>query len=558
MKDIPTRLLLAVEEGELSFFSLQVAQSFDPTSFEEALFLAALWDHSARGHLCLHNESNLRDFGSLAKEISLVLQEPAFLQEKPYICFPEENVSYLCRPVAIWNDRIYWQKNWLYESYILQEIQRLFSDASFSLEKKDTFFARVDSDPHLRLDQKNAIKNVCTRPFSLILGGPGTGKTFTITKLVRYFADWTGAKAKILLTAPTGKADYNLEQKIGEKNKEISFSLEVKTLHAVLGRTKNRSFSFASSPLPYDLIIVDEAAMIDAGLMAELLLKVSSSTRLVFVGDPDQLPAIESGSILYDLSQDASCVFSLAKATRFSNQALIDFSYAIKVCDLQFMEQCLKEENSIAWKCAETNEDLEKQVLFSLEEYIQKWSEKKSIGDALDYMQKVQYICPWKEGKIGVHSINTWCHTSLVAKERSSYFFPVIITENQKEYQVYNGMQGVLMRAEHSTEEAIYFPGKDPIVFSAVQPEKKPSFAFAFCLSVHKSQGSEFDEVRMILPERSDCFGRKMLYSGVTRAKKDLAIFSSKDTLFEAAKKDSWKDSSIALRQKINQSSMCT
>ena len=255
------------------YFAKKVLRQYPNLPQESLSFFANLMAFSRSGHICL-KMSDLCKIDSESEKMIFFLRE--FLQANP------KNF-----PVFEKNGRFYLQRNWVYETRFLSHCKRLMQTIPDEIQD-------FQMDPKLNCLQKEAIVKVIRHPLSLITGGPGTGKTYTAAKLIESLH--LEKECRIVLTAPTGKAAARLEAGIGKRP-----NIQCGTLHSLLGIRSSRDFEEEGSILLADLVIVDECSMIDVRLFAHLLASLKEGCRLILMGDADQLPSIESGSVFADL-----------------------------------------------------------------------------------------------------------------------------------------------------------------------------------------------------------------------------------------------------------------
>ncbi|MCP5468925.1 MAG: AAA family ATPase [Chlamydiales bacterium] len=382
------------------------AQKFGGGAFLEALLASA-----REGHLCLQvGEEVFPSFGERDEEIRK-------------LATPIRGV------VVQKNERFYLKRNWELEQRFLHHFKRLLAQEVEALQ--------VEDDPSLDPEQMEAVRTALCHPLTLISGGPGTGKSFTATKIIENF------KGSVAVAAPTGKAAANLRH----------LDCPVKTLHSLL-----------SKRLYYDLVVVDEGSMIDAELMTKLFAAVQG--RLVILGDRDQLPPIATGHFFSDLTTIAPCCY-LNKCHRAELQEIVDIAKAVK------------EGKSVPY------------------EPLENFKEKPD---------DVTLLTPLRKGPYGVERLNERFY--------KPGRVPIMITENAQ--GLVNGETGWLEEGQTSWG----------------MPESMlPKYEYAYALSVHKSQGSEYDRVWLLLPPGSERFGREMLYTAITRARKEIRIFAAENVL---------------------------
>lgn len=361
---------------------------------------------------------------------------------------------------------------------------------------------------------EHLIRMLRTTAPALLLGGPGTGKTYTAAQMVRAFAH---EGLHITLAAPTGKAVAQLESSVRRligDDKNVRY----KTVHALL-----------KGPLFEDVVLIDECSMLDVRLFAKLLSALHTGTRLILVGDPDQLPPVEAGSIFTDIAESGVLPCTrLTTCLRTERQEIAAFAECIRTSDVAQARAFLIDQK-IGWADMALEEG-SKRSLYPL-----LWEKVKSGVCLLSCM---------RQGPFGVDALNAYFQEQSVREGMKTS--PILITRTNHELELYNGDLGTLQ-----DDHALFPDRKTTAVLRKIPALALPSYEMGYCLSVHKSQGSEYDEVFVLVPKGSEVFGREMLYTAATRAKKKVAFGGALDEILLVMQKSARKLSALSATLKI-------
>jgi exodeoxyribonuclease V alpha subunit len=385
-----------------------------------------------------------------------------------HLCIEDAKVANLKpHPLVVADvNRLYLKRNWVDETRVIDNLKRLvgpFPNPPVAFEG-------------LTADQEAAAQMAMCQAVSIITGGPGTGKTHIAKAVAQAVGD------RVVLMAPTGKAAAGLQQ--------IGSHVRAGTVHAILGIRSRRDFLKEGSYLPADLVIVDECSMMDASLFAYLLGSISKGTRLVLMGDADQLPAVGSGSLFADLV-DLLPTTRLKQVLRSREEKILSLAEAIRRGDGD-------------------------EVVRRIEPWDERWREGGCILSCM------------REGPLGVNALN---------QRFKAVPAPIILKRTNYDVGLYNGETGLLMH-DHAL-----FSGDRKIPLG-----KLPEYEYAYALSVHKSQGSEFDHVTILVPKGSEVFGREVLYTAVTRARHSICLAGDVETIRQTALRSSRKISGLRAR----------
>lgn len=439
------------------------------------------------------------------------------------------------------HDRLYLRRYWEYEQQLAQAILSRAAASSPAAREDETDL------------QKVAAARAVAQKFTVITGGPGTGKTQTVTTILRLLlAQPDGEKLRIALAAPTGKAAARLTESV----RAVQQTFEATTIHRLLGYLPG-SASFrhdADHPLNADVVIVDEASMVDLALMAKLVAAVPPAARLILLGDRDQLASVEAGSVLADICAAAAeaspneplgrAVVALQHSFRFAKSGgIYRVSSAVNAGDAEAaigaLQQTVDEE--ARWEplpsSARLPAALRERVLGAFRPCL----EANDPLQALARLKEFRILCAVRHGPFGVEHLNAiaeelLAQAGLIAPKRGWYGGqPLTITANDYNLGLFNGDSGIILPDPESDEELRAFFLSAEGKLRRYLPSRLPQHETAFAMTVHKSQGSELDRLLLILPEKeSPLLTRELLYTAITRARQQVEIWASEEVLRSA------------------------
>jgi exodeoxyribonuclease V alpha subunit len=392
--------------------------------------------------------------------------------------------------------------------------------------------------------------------FRVITGGPGTGKTTRIAELLVETLERT-PELRVALAAPTGKAAARLSESVRLRLDGMKASPEVRarvpqsarTVHRLLGYQpdRDRFWSRAGTPLPYDLVILDEASMVDVLLMDALVTALPSHATLLLVGDQDQLSSVEAGDVLGAICRVAHDVGSgnalhasvqrLTRSYRFeAHPAIGDAAAAILAGDAAALSAVVHDvaRTDVRWTPAPRDRA---ELLALLVPHLERCLAAETPAAALTALDGFRVLCGEREGTWGVSGINAeverWLRSQgTVITERWYHRRPVMAMANDYGTQVFNGDVGVAWDTDG--ELLVHFPGPEGTT-RAIQPARLPETQTAWAMTVHKAQGSEFTNVIVMLPAKgSRVLGRELLYTAVTRARSHVLIVGDESVMRSA------------------------
>jgi len=497
-------------------------------------------------------------------------------------------------------NRLYFYRHWRDESFVARSIldraQRLEDEVDPALLGRG--LDRLFSPQRERADwQRVAAALACLKPFALISGGPGTGKTSIVVKVLALLleqAEGRGQRMRCLLAAPTGKAAVRLSESIRNMKQGLDLEEElrqaipdrVQTLHRLLGARPDGSYRFgADNLLPCDLLVLDEASMIDLALMARLLEALPARCRLVLLGDRHQLCSVEAGSVLGDLcALETPDAFSrpmlellrplgglpgeagevqeagfqdvlvlLKKSYRFDDASGIGrASAAINRGQGRDAIEALKNSSDCTFRSFTQTQAMYRALDAVAVEGFGDYLRCRTAEEALDRFSSFMILCALRQGPAGVEAVNERVRGALeragLIAPRGRWYRgqPLMVTRNLPAFGLFNGDIGLIWPdpREQGALRA-FFP--TPAGLKSFSPSRIPELATVFAMTVHKSQGSEFDEVLILLPESSSpILSRELIYTALTRARSKARLWGSEAVLREAIARAVQRQSGLA------------
>ncbi|MFC5282041.1 exodeoxyribonuclease V subunit alpha [Pedobacter alpinus] len=510
------------------------------------------------------------------------------------------------KPFILYQNRLYLQRYFHYETQILERIKAFTHSEKteeeqriLSLTKQKEFISTLfESRSGIVNWQLAAAVNSYINNFSIITGGPGTGKTTTVAKILAILFT-QNPNLKVGLAAPTGKAaarmaeslkniSFELDENIKSKFQEIQPS----TLHRLLGYIPDSPYfkHNQQNPLLFDILIVDESSMIDVALFAKLLNAVGQNTKLILLGDKDQLASVEAGSLFGDLcmAQSQLNVFS-SKRLSLINSFINEESSKIPsnelkesehplfqhIVELQHSHRFNSEEGIGKFSTAIINNNINEIQLFidqqvdhrilidteynevifknSVSNY-QHYILEPDVKLALKKLNQIRVLCAIREGEQGLYNSNRRVEQFLSEKgliKLDKEFYenrPIMMTSNNYDLGLFNGDIGLIRYDENGVLKA-YFENTEGEI-KPFLPGLLSKVETVFAMTIHKSQGSEFDEVLILLPQTEgiNILTRELLYTGITRAKNKVILQGSNAAILEAANAQVQRASGISNR----------
>lgn len=549
------------QEGEIGLFELQFGRFIkefetNPTKNLISCSILAVNDQLA-GNIC--TDLSTLESSVLASKLklrSLTLQ--ALVEELQTFDSIGKPGEY--KPFIFDDNKLYLHKYWVYENELtnwlknksLKKPQKL---SGSSVEIINSLFSEQEDEVNL---QKVATYLSLIKDFVIISGGPGTGKTFTVSKIISALKK-QDKSVSIALAAPTGKAAERLSESL-----EINeYNFEASTIHKLLGARRNGEFKYTiKNKLSFDVVIIDEASMLDIRLWISLLRATKDSTKLILLGDKDQLASVEAGSVLGDVCSASDNGFSNATLKSIkrvedailesrsmnlinNNIVLLEKSYRTKSSSgILELGKAINEQN-IDKVFEVINEfeqiDIQHPSVELLEVLIENYAKEIMSGD-----NGSQFLCSNLKGILGTRELNARIEKELKIKLRissSDEWYTgrrILITKNDFSTGLKNGEIGTCYK-NSKNEFYISFDSSDQVLVSQLQ-----NYDLAYALTVHKSQGSEFGHVFLFLPEKiNPVLTKELLYTAVTRAKESTLVVGNRGLISEVVLKQIKRASSI-------------
>jgi len=568
--------------------------------------------------------SHATQSGNVCLDLQLVAGKPLLNQEEQTgegVCAPafEEWMNILSQSTVVGEPgdfrplvldragRLYLYRYWKYEQRVAELLKEL------AASDLDGFDAAMLQDGLCRLfpsqasdepdGQRLAAVTAVLRRFSLVTGGPGTGKTSTVLRILALLLAQPGHDhLRIALAAPTGKAAARLKEAVKQSKGALEASPEVLaripeeafTLHRLLGfMPGSRKFRHdRKNPLPFEMIVVDEASMVDLPLMAKLLDALPPEARLLLLGDRHQLASVEPGSVFGDLCSVAESagwsethrkrikayfpsgpmpstngdggplrdsMTVLRKSYRFGMESGIgQLSKSIQSGDYEALIRLLNTRDlpDLAWEEVASPSVLENRLERWVLGAYSGCFQAASASEAFSLFNRSRILCALRHGPFGVNVVNQLAEDSLARKglvrPRGAWYRgrPVIVNRNDYELRLFNGDIGIAWEEPSRAQEGAGSPG---VMFPSeigemrkIMPSKLPEHETVYAMTVHKAQGSEFDRVLLVLPDHaSPVLVRELFYTAVTRARKRVEIWARRETIEAALAKRAVRNSGL-------------
>ncbi|MGQ0618131.1 MAG: exodeoxyribonuclease V subunit alpha [Acidimicrobiia bacterium] len=463
----------------------------------------------------------------------------------------------LGRPLRLVGSRLYLDRYWRHERAIVDHVRRRSGPIVYAGDraKLDERLVRLLPDDDGGLQRQAALGTV-ERHLSVLAGGPGTGKTTTIARILALLHEEAAASGspapRVALAAPTGKAAARLADAVHataaglattEAVRNALLATPASTLHRLLGwqpGNRSRFRHHAANPLPHNVVIVDESSMVSLSMMAKLMDAVRPTARLVLAGDPRQLASVEAGAVLGDIvASSLPGIVVLRRVHRYGG-AIASVAAAIEAGDPDAVVAALRAAaDDVEWIEAEVapdsarSADLEgvRRTVVDAGASVVSAARAGDGATALAALRSVQVICAHRRGPGGAttwrRGIERWLRAAIAGYGGGPWYVgrPLLVTENDYVLGVFNGDTGVVVDAGGGRLRAV-FDRRGELL--SVRPTRLASVESLYAMTIHKAQGSQFGSVVVCLPPpASRVLTRELLYTAVTRAQHHLTVIGT-------------------------------
>jgi exodeoxyribonuclease V alpha subunit len=492
-------------------------------------------------------------------------QHPAWLEavrRSPLVAVGEE--GHEDRPLRLVDTTLYLDRYWREERQVAADLRALSAPAEGVDEQRledglDRLFERHD-------EQREAAAEAVRRRLAVVGGGPGTGKTTTVARIVALLLEQSVERPPLIaLAAPTGKASARLEEAvhaeaaaldIDEATRQRLAGLSASTLHRLLGWRPDSHSRFrhnATNRLPHDAVIVDETSMVSLSLMASLVQAVRPGARLILVGDPGQLTSIEAGAVLGDIVGNAATpgIVVLERVHRYGGD-IARVADAIRAGDPDATIAAL---DGVTWIDADPAEVEPPEVRHAAIEANRALIDAAQAGDvdgALQALTAFRLLCAHRRGPHGalhwMSRVEGWLDQGIGHFAADGEWYvgrPLLVTRNDYALRLYNGDTGVIVQTGPDERAAAFDRG-------TIRPSRLEAVETVHAMTIHKSQGSQFDTAAVLLPPvGSRLLTRELLYTAVTRARQRLILVGTEESVRAAVERPVARASGLGRRLRL-------
>lgn len=580
-------------------FATRLAALYHEQAPEILWALALACRQEAQGHVCAdlerlsrdgllcETEGEVRRVSVLPGGLGLDVWEEA-LRQSPLIGSPDDELETADSATAPYplvldhRHRLYLRRSFRDQRFIAASLQRRIALADFEFDEElaetsiERFF-RADASAHPEMSAdpaRAALRMGLSRPLSIVTGGPGTGKTTLVARLIALLVEQSLARGEeppsFTLLAPTGKAAAAMTASFARQRDELGIAdagghalpAKARTIHrALLPRTRRDAFGRGREfSLDTDIVVVDEASMVDLAMMRALFESTESTARVILLGDPDQLASVDSGAVLTELCDAAANVPALARSRvhldqshRFAAGGAIgllarairegDADRTLEILDdpdhPEVSRRAVDSVSGVRTHLAEMAREMQREILSAA-----------GPGAKLDRLASGRVLCAHRRGPLGSLALCEVLDAAAASvretTSRSGWWRGrlLLVTRNAPEQDLWNGDVGLVEEIGGGLR-AIFADAKGGV--RTLSAGRLPSYESAIAMSVHKSQGSEFDRVELVLGDRaSGLMTRELLYTGVTRARERLCLHASEEAIRVSLGRRVERDSGLA------------
>lgn len=491
-------------------------------------------------------------------------------------------------PIVVEGRRVYLTRYRDHEAFVAADLRARAGALAPAVDhgRLQGLLDRVFPDAPADDPQRLAAVTAATRRLAVVAGGPGTGKTWTVARILAALVDQAharGDRLQVALVAPTGKAAARLDQGLRDAvatmdvEEDLRVALDAvdrgSTIHRLLGvRSNSRFWHDRDRPVPHDVVVVDETSMASLSLVAHLLEAVRADAHVVLVGDPDQLASVEAGSVLADLvgggrsgpSVLADGLVVLERPRRFGPDSGIgQLARAVRAGDPDAVVGTLRDAGDVAWipTSDPVPADLAdvRDLLTAVGRSRIDAARDGDVDAALDQLDRSVVLCAHRRGRDGVagwnQRVDRWLAEEVPGWRPWAPWQPgqaVLALGNDRQLQVFNGDLGVVVATPHGARVAFHRPSatdaEDP-VRRPVPPTRLDEAEPVHAMTIHKSQGSQWDHVVVVLPAGgSRILTRELLYTAATRAADRLTVIGDESVVRHAVGRPIRRASGLADR----------
>ncbi|MBR6022876.1 MAG: exodeoxyribonuclease V subunit alpha [Kiritimatiellae bacterium] len=458
---------------------------------------------------------------------------------------------------------LYTRRNFLYERNVarrLREMAAADAGVSAAAPGEEALTSLGLSDPL----QREAVRLLLTRSPALLDGGPGTGKTYTVVRAMA-LALRREPSLRIALLAPTGKAAARLNESLSRALRDLkalpgwaeiaeTIPTDARTIHRCIGGRPDGTVAHGpADPVAFDWVVVDEASMVDLPLFSKLLDALPAGCRLTLVGDGRQLASVERGRIFADLCTVtgagaagplAGRRVTLQTSHRFKEgDAISALAAALRSGSPDALDAALARGAPAVVHHGPSGNALARDPAFvaAVREAFAPLAAARTPEDALAALSRAAVLCALRRGPAGADALNAAIGTMPFLRDAP---VPWMVTRNNNEFALFNGMTGVILPDQ---PERVWFPAKTSGEIRSVHRALLPDLVPAWALTIHKSQGSEYDRVLLVLPDdpSSRILANELLYTGLTRAKSRIDLWAAPASLHRCASTRTFRHSRL-------------